>query len=103
MKTVPTYSSDVGFFPLSAVLEHSNPRRMTVWLHEERSPVLPVQMLFFGSHGCRVVAHDGRGDDRFFGDDLAPTCQTIADGSLRRTFCPAKNALPRRRSGRWPA
>jgi hypothetical protein len=103
MRTVSTYSSDVAFFPLSGALQDSNPRRMAVWPHEERSPVLPVQMLFFASHGCRVVAHDGCGHGRFFGGDLAPTCQTIADGSLRRMFCTAKNALLRRHLGRWPA
>src|SRR6267142_1681971 len=30
-----------GFFPLKGVLQDSNPRRMTVWLHEERSSVTP--------------------------------------------------------------
>jgi hypothetical protein len=30
-----------GFFPLKGVLQDSNPRRMTVWLHEERSSVFP--------------------------------------------------------------
>ena len=30
-----------GFFPLKGVLQDSDPRRMSVWLHEERSSVLP--------------------------------------------------------------
>jgi hypothetical protein len=30
-----------GFFPLKGVLQDRNPRRMTVWLHEERSSVTP--------------------------------------------------------------
>src|SRR6476660_8723832 len=30
-----------GFFALKGVLQDPNPRRMTVWLHEERSSVLP--------------------------------------------------------------
>ena len=30
-----------GFFALKGVGQDSNPRRMTVWLHEERSSVLP--------------------------------------------------------------
>jgi hypothetical protein len=30
-----------GLFPLKGVPQDSNPRRMTVWLHEERSSVLP--------------------------------------------------------------
>jgi hypothetical protein len=30
-----------GFFALKGVLQDPNPRRMTVWLHEERSSVMP--------------------------------------------------------------
>ena len=30
-----------GFFALKGVLQDANPRRMTVWLHEERSSVVP--------------------------------------------------------------
>jgi hypothetical protein len=30
-----------GFFPLKSVLQNSNPRRMNMWLHEERSSVTP--------------------------------------------------------------
>src|SRR5258705_13910897 len=30
-----------GFFALKGVLQDSDPRRMTAWLHEERSSVLP--------------------------------------------------------------
>ncbi|WP_244485176.1 hypothetical protein [Bradyrhizobium tropiciagri] len=30
-----------GFFALKGVLQDANPRRMTVWLHEERSSVTP--------------------------------------------------------------
>jgi hypothetical protein len=30
-----------GFFALKDVLQDSNPRRMTVWLQEERSSVFP--------------------------------------------------------------
>jgi hypothetical protein len=36
-----TIVSGGGLFPLKGVLQDSNPRRMTVWLHEERSSVLP--------------------------------------------------------------
>lgn len=30
-----------GLFPLKGLVQDSNPRRMTVWLHEERSSVMP--------------------------------------------------------------
>ena len=36
-----TIVSGGGFFPLKGVPQDSNPRRMTVWLHEERSSVSP--------------------------------------------------------------
>ena len=36
-----TIVSGGGFFALKGVVQDSNPRRMTVWLHEERSSVLP--------------------------------------------------------------
>jgi hypothetical protein len=40
-KVDATIVSGGGFFPLKGVPQDSNPRRMTVWLHEERSSVLP--------------------------------------------------------------
>src|SRR5580700_10098164 len=40
-KVESTIVSGGGFFPLKALLQDSNPRRMTVWLHEERSSVSP--------------------------------------------------------------
>jgi len=40
-KVDATIVSGGGFFALKGVLQDSNPRRMTVWLHEERSSVLP--------------------------------------------------------------
>jgi hypothetical protein len=36
-----TIVSGGGFFALKGVMQDSNPRRMTVWPHEERSSVLP--------------------------------------------------------------
>ena len=36
-----TIVSGGGFFALKGVLQDSNPRRMTAWLHEERSSVAP--------------------------------------------------------------
>ena len=40
-KVEATIVSGGGFFPLKGVIQDSKPRRMTVWLHEERSSVLP--------------------------------------------------------------
>jgi len=40
-KVEATIVSGGGFFPLKGVLQDPNPRRMTVWLHEERSSVTP--------------------------------------------------------------
>jgi hypothetical protein len=40
-KVDATIVSGGGFFPLKGVPQDSNPRRMTVWLHEERSSVSP--------------------------------------------------------------
>ena len=40
-KVEATIVSGGGFFPLKGALQDANPRRMTVWLHEERSSVAP--------------------------------------------------------------
>src|SRR5580692_3831763 len=40
-KVDATIVSGGGLFPLKGVPQDSNPRHMTVWLHEERSSVLP--------------------------------------------------------------
>ena len=40
-KVDATIVSGGGFFPLKGVVQDSEPRRMTVWLHEQRSSVLP--------------------------------------------------------------
>jgi hypothetical protein len=40
-KVEATIVSGGGFFALKGVLQDANPRRMTVWLHEERSSVMP--------------------------------------------------------------
>ena len=40
-KVEATIVSGGGLFPLKGVPQDSNPRRMTVWLHEERSSVFP--------------------------------------------------------------
>ena len=49
-KVDATIVSGGGLFPLKGVPQDSNPRRMTVWLHEERSSVLP--------YGAARSAHD---------------------------------------------
>src|ERR1700739_4150721 len=40
-KVAATIVSGGGFFPLKSVVQDSDPQRMTVWLHEQRSSVLP--------------------------------------------------------------
>src|SRR5437870_942 len=40
-KVEPRIARGGGFFALKGMLQDSNPRRMTVWLHDERSSVLP--------------------------------------------------------------
>jgi hypothetical protein len=40
-KVEATIISAGGFFALKGVLQDSNARHMTAWLHEERSSVLP--------------------------------------------------------------
>ena len=40
-KIEATIVSGGGLFALKGVLQDANPRRMTVWLHEERSSVRP--------------------------------------------------------------
>src|SRR5215475_3242857 len=40
-KVEATIVSGGGLFPLKGIVQDSNPRRMTVWLHEERSSVFP--------------------------------------------------------------
>jgi hypothetical protein len=40
-KVEATIVTGGGFFPLKGVAQDSSPRRMTVWLHEERSSVFP--------------------------------------------------------------
>lgn len=40
-KVEATIVTGGGFFALKGLMQDSSPRRMTVWLHEERSSVLP--------------------------------------------------------------
>ena len=40
-KVEATIVSGGGFFPLKGLVQDSEPRRMTVWLHEQRSSVQP--------------------------------------------------------------
>ena len=40
-KVEATIVTGGGFFALKGVLQDPNPRRMTAWLHEERSSVTP--------------------------------------------------------------
>ena len=44
-KVEATIVSGGGLFQLKGIPQDSGPRRMTVWLHEERSSVLPYELL----------------------------------------------------------
>jgi hypothetical protein len=44
-KVEATIVSGGGFFPFKGVMQDSSPRRMTAWLHEERSSVFPYGAL----------------------------------------------------------
>ena len=53
-----------GFFPFKGVIQDSSPRRMTVWLHEERSSVFPYgapdQRTMFTPERIAIEKLDGR-------------------------------------------
>src|SRR6516225_9432426 len=63
-KVDATIVSGGGFFPLKGVIQDSNPRRMTVWLHEERSSVFPYgapdQRTMFTPERIAIEKLDGR-------------------------------------------
>src|ERR1700761_3402765 len=54
-KVDATIVSGGGLFPLKGVPQDSTPRRMTVWLHEERASVCP-----FGAPDQRTMFTPGR-------------------------------------------
>jgi hypothetical protein len=58
-----TIVSGGGFFPLKGILQDPNPRRMTVWLHEERSLLKPYgapdQVAIFTPDRVAVEKTDG--------------------------------------------
>ena len=56
-KVDATIVSGGGFFALKGVLQDSNPRRMTVWLHEERSS--PDQRTMFTPERIAIEKLDG--------------------------------------------
>src|ERR1700680_4263679 len=62
-KVDATIVSGGGFFALKGVVQDSNPRRMTVWLHEERSSVLrygaPDQRTMFTSDRIAIEKLNG--------------------------------------------
>ena len=61
-KVEATIVSGGGFFALKGVLQDSNPRRMTAWLHEERSSVWPYgapdQRTMFTPERIAIVMSD---------------------------------------------
>jgi hypothetical protein len=63
-KVETTIVTDGGFFPLKGVPQDSSPRRMTVWLHEERSSGFPFgapdQRTMFTPERVAVEKLDGK-------------------------------------------
>ena len=63
-KVDATIVSFGGFFSLKGVLQDRDPRRMTVWLHEERSSVLPYgapdQLTMFTPDRLTIQKVDGK-------------------------------------------
>jgi hypothetical protein len=62
-KLEATIVSGGGFFPLKGVLSDTSPRRMSVWLHEERSSVFPYggpdQRTMFTPYRIAIEKLDG--------------------------------------------
>ncbi|GAA1390013.1 hypothetical protein [Catellatospora chokoriensis] len=62
-KVEATIVSGGGFFALKGLLQDADPRRMTVWLHEERSSVLPYgapdQLTMFTPDRISIEKLDG--------------------------------------------
>jgi hypothetical protein len=54
-KVEATIVSGGGFFSLKGMMQDSDPRRVTVWLHEERSSVMP-----FGAPDQRTMVTPDR-------------------------------------------
>jgi hypothetical protein len=81
-KVEATIVSGGGLFPLKGVVQDSNPRRMTVWLHEERSSVLPYgapeqrtmftpERIAIEKLGGTLVAERGAPRDSFAGHQMS--------------------------------
>jgi len=68
-KVEATIVAGGGFFALKGVLQDANPRRMTVWQHEERSSVLPYgaldQRTMFTSERIAIESRRHAGAERF--------------------------------------
>jgi hypothetical protein len=62
-KVEATIVSGGGFFPLKGVMQDADPRRMSVWLHQERSSVFPYgapdQRTMFTPHRIAIGKLDG--------------------------------------------
>ena len=67
-KVDATIVSGGGFFALKGVLQDANPRRMTVWLHEQRSSVTPYgapdQRTMFTADRIAIEKLDGNVAER---------------------------------------
>src|ERR1700733_8507918 len=81
-KVEATIASGGGFFPLKGIAQDPSPRRMTVWLQEERSSVSPYgapdQRTMFTPEGIAIekldgtlVAERGASRDSFAGHQMS--------------------------------
>jgi hypothetical protein len=91
-KVESTIVSGGGFFPLKALLQDSYPHRMTVWLHEERSSVLPYgapdQRTMFTPDGIAIEKLDGElvAERRAPRDSFAGHQMSTPWGPLHRAY-----------------
>jgi hypothetical protein len=81
-KVEATIVAGGGFFALKGVLQDANPRRMTVWQHEERSSVLPYgaldQRTMFTSERIAIESRRHAGAERF-----APRATSVSSSRPR--------------------
>jgi hypothetical protein len=81
-KVEATIVTGGGFFALKGVLQDANPRRMTVWQHEERSSVLPYgaldQRTMFTSERIAIESRRHAGAERF-----APRATSVSSSRPR--------------------
>jgi hypothetical protein len=84
-----------GFFDLKGMLQDSTPRRMSVWLHEERSSVLP-----FGAPDQRTMFTPERiAIEKLDGTVVAEHCRRFSSGATDLKLCGSeRNSSPNQKA-----